>query len=336
MASALTKRERQAHDRLLKLSAEPTDGTPETPTDQVFVFYSLPGLGYLTKRECTTLEQVARCVLEASPQLAVEFSQRHLAGSLARFAQWFLKLDVDKQVPPEVEYYTVDASSTASTQVEHNTVDASSTASAPTQLELPKKPAVHPWVPWTLRALYFQRLCTSSSTVGHHTAAEAAEWAESVERHVYDACVGPHDPFVDLGITVSEINLMRREYSQRLEAIVDTLVQSSEDVLRHPPAILSLLDTEYLARDLPITRHLASQRETFRARKEMLLVETEEIGEKLKRVITAPEEAHTEVRCRNPACRSTDIHFYEVQKRSADEPMTVFYQCNVCQRQWVR
>lgn len=40
------------------------------------------------------------------------------------------------------------------------------------------------------------------------------------------------------------------------------------------------------------------------------------------------------VRCKDETCDGTRAFFYQVQIRSADEPMTVFYKCTVCGTRW--
>ena len=40
----------------------------------------------------------------------------------------------------------------------------------------------------------------------------------------------------------------------------------------------------------------------------------------------------TEVRC--PSCAHNRAFFMQIQIRSADEPMTVFYKCEKCSRAW--
>ncbi|KAF2433231.1 hypothetical protein EJ08DRAFT_95774 [Tothia fuscella] len=42
----------------------------------------------------------------------------------------------------------------------------------------------------------------------------------------------------------------------------------------------------------------------------------------------------TDVQCPDTNCKSTSAFFYQLQIRSADEPMTSFYKCVVCARQW--
>lgn len=40
----------------------------------------------------------------------------------------------------------------------------------------------------------------------------------------------------------------------------------------------------------------------------------------------------TEAKC--PFCPNNDAFFMQIQIRSADEPMTTFYKCTSCKKQW--
>ncbi|KAF2834481.1 hypothetical protein M501DRAFT_1001110 [Patellaria atrata CBS 101060] len=42
----------------------------------------------------------------------------------------------------------------------------------------------------------------------------------------------------------------------------------------------------------------------------------------------------TDVKCVNEKCDSMKAYFYQLQIRSADEPMTSFYKCVKCAKQW--
>ncbi|KAK5018685.1 hypothetical protein BJ546DRAFT_999818 [Cryomyces antarcticus] len=42
----------------------------------------------------------------------------------------------------------------------------------------------------------------------------------------------------------------------------------------------------------------------------------------------------TEVPCDNDKCDGRSAYYYQLQIRSADEPMTTFYKCVKCARQW--
>ncbi|KXT07325.1 hypothetical protein AC578_508 [Pseudocercospora eumusae] len=42
----------------------------------------------------------------------------------------------------------------------------------------------------------------------------------------------------------------------------------------------------------------------------------------------------TEAKCPNEQCESREAYFRQVQIRSADEPMTRFYRCIECTREW--
>lgn len=42
----------------------------------------------------------------------------------------------------------------------------------------------------------------------------------------------------------------------------------------------------------------------------------------------------TTVRCPKDECTGTKGYFYQLQIRSADEPMTTFYKCTTCGNQW--
>ena len=43
----------------------------------------------------------------------------------------------------------------------------------------------------------------------------------------------------------------------------------------------------------------------------------------------------TNVRCTREGCESEEATFYQVQIRSADEPMTTFYRCTKCGQRWM-
>ncbi|KAH8597923.1 hypothetical protein B0O99DRAFT_617153 [Bisporella sp. PMI_857] len=43
----------------------------------------------------------------------------------------------------------------------------------------------------------------------------------------------------------------------------------------------------------------------------------------------------TRKQCDNDKCDGMEAAFYQVQIRSADEPMTSFFQCTTCDRKWV-
>mmetsp|Transcript_8452 Transcript_8452/g.15301 ORF Transcript_8452/g.15301 Transcript_8452/m.15301 type:complete len:110 (-) Transcript_8452:1019-1348(-) len=40
----------------------------------------------------------------------------------------------------------------------------------------------------------------------------------------------------------------------------------------------------------------------------------------------------TEIPC--PSCAHSQAYFFQMQTRSADEPMTIFYRCKKCANQW--
>ncbi|OAG23026.1 hypothetical protein CC77DRAFT_685020 [Alternaria alternata] len=42
----------------------------------------------------------------------------------------------------------------------------------------------------------------------------------------------------------------------------------------------------------------------------------------------------TEVQCPNEKCRNHEAYWYQLQIRSADEPMTAFYKCTQCAKEW--
>eukprot|EP00999_Lentomonas_sp_LEN2_P001848 NODE_2971_length_472_cov_37.631884_g2921_i0.p2 GENE.NODE_2971_length_472_cov_37.631884_g2921_i0~~NODE_2971_length_472_cov_37.631884_g2921_i0.p2 ORF type:complete len:108 (+),score=2.19 NODE_2971_length_472_cov_37.631884_g2921_i0:74-397(+) len=42
----------------------------------------------------------------------------------------------------------------------------------------------------------------------------------------------------------------------------------------------------------------------------------------------------TEAQCPNKECESTSANFFQMQTRSADEPMTIFYRCVECGERW--
>ncbi|KAF2656217.1 DNA-directed RNA polymeras-like protein III subunit RPC10 [Lophiostoma macrostomum CBS 122681] len=42
----------------------------------------------------------------------------------------------------------------------------------------------------------------------------------------------------------------------------------------------------------------------------------------------------TDVQCPNDKCRNDKAYWYQLQIRSADEPMTAFYKCTKCEKEW--
>ncbi|KAJ1335634.1 DNA-directed RNA polymerase III subunit RPC11 [Microdochium nivale] len=42
----------------------------------------------------------------------------------------------------------------------------------------------------------------------------------------------------------------------------------------------------------------------------------------------------TKVQCASPTCNGGEAAFYQIQIRSADEPMTSFYKCMSCGHRW--
>ncbi|KAL5395331.1 hypothetical protein PMIN03_003721 [Paraphaeosphaeria minitans] len=42
----------------------------------------------------------------------------------------------------------------------------------------------------------------------------------------------------------------------------------------------------------------------------------------------------TNVQCPNDKCRNFEAYWYQLQIRSADEPMTAFYKCTKCTKEW--
>ncbi|KAL9043014.1 MAG: hypothetical protein Q9214_003621 [Letrouitia sp. 1 TL-2023] len=42
----------------------------------------------------------------------------------------------------------------------------------------------------------------------------------------------------------------------------------------------------------------------------------------------------TDAQCPREGCDGSEAFFYQVQIRSADEPMTTFYKCTICGQRW--
>ncbi|KAF4552180.1 DNA-directed RNA polymerase III subunit RPC10-like protein [Elsinoe fawcettii] len=70
---------------------------------------------------------------------------------------------------------------------------------------------------------------------------------------------------------------------------------------------------------------------TFYEKKQMIPKEVEDVlggAESWKNVDKVP------VNCADPTCESQEAFFRQVQIRSADEPMTTFYRCCKCAKDW--
>jgi transcription elongation factor S-II len=51
-------------------------------------------------------------------------------------------------------------------------------------------------------------------------------------------------------------------------------------------------------------------------------------------IIRPPESVTNGVPCINSKCRSKNTTYFQLQTRSADEPMTTFYTCGECGKNW--
>ena len=49
-------------------------------------------------------------------------------------------------------------------------------------------------------------------------------------------------------------------------------------------------------------------------------------------IISQPEVSESIINC--PSCKSNKVHYYQLQTRSADEPMTTFCTCTNCNKRW--
>ncbi|KAF2226078.1 RNA polymerase III subunit C11 [Elsinoe ampelina] len=70
----------------------------------------------------------------------------------------------------------------------------------------------------------------------------------------------------------------------------------------------------------------------FYEKKQMVAKEVEDVlggADSWKNVDKQPN-----VNCVDPNCTGTEAYFRQVQIRSADEPMTTFYRCCVCAKDW--
>lgn len=66
------------------------------------------------------------------------------------------------------------------------------------------------------------------------------------------------------------------------------------------------------------------------------MVETESVTPKKSEAVGDDEELRFAAKCEKKCsgCGCEEAMFIEMQTRSADEPMTIFYQCTVCRRTW--
>lgn len=112
-----------------------------------------------------------------------------------------------------------------------------------------------------------------------------------------------------------------RRYTQALTRLLDSGVFAEtlsveQALLRHVP-------------DGPLFARIQEHRTQLRNQRELLHDETRLLAS--RRVVV---EGERQMRCSR--CKSEEIEFWEEQTRSADEPMTVFYRCTKCSKQWRR
>jgi DNA-directed RNA polymerase subunit M/transcription elongation factor TFIIS len=154
-----------------------------------------------------------------------------------------------------------------------------------------------------------------------------------IENAIFQQTKDVVEPFYSANFSKYYTSLRRRQYSRKVRSMAYNL----RNWKRNP----ELYDKVVSRKISPSKLVSAAPDELFPSLWEN---HKQAAAERLRRIVSAnrPQKKKGDsaenrglYRCPKPSCRSWDtLFYYQLQLRSADEPMTNFYVCNKCGNQW--
>lgn len=158
-----------------------------------------------------------------------------------------------------------------------------------------------------------------------------ADCARIIENATYRTCVYDRLP-KDTSMRTSVRSTLLAAYRTKVRQLVRNIQEnvSLKTALlqgKLSPANLVHMNAQDLNPSAPHWIEQAKRREAMQQRKQAKDAERQHERQRAQQTQSSAKET-----C--PKCHASDYEYRQIQSRSADEPMTIFYTCRQCGKQW--